>query len=116
MHIAAALLVVPDGRILFEDGNVWKTCDADGKNEALLGDGLKGHGFPALSSDGRRGQGTRARRHRPEDDGEPQSVGRGRALLDAHLALTSAGGTPESAFASSLSRSGRVLVPFEPSW
>lgn len=48
---------VGDGRtILYEDGTTrtWRTCDLDGKEERPYADGLKGHAFPAPSSDGKR--------------------------------------------------------------
>jgi hypothetical protein len=47
-------VLMPDNRILFKDGEVWKTCDLEGKNESLVGDGLRRHGFPTLSPDGKR--------------------------------------------------------------
>lgn len=49
--------VLADGvTILFHDSRTkqWKTCDLEGKNERLLGDGFIGHGFPAPARDGRR--------------------------------------------------------------
>jgi hypothetical protein len=47
----------PDGKfILYEDRNEnrWYTCDMDGKNPKLFGNGLSKHAFPAPSPDGRR--------------------------------------------------------------
>lgn len=42
-------------RILFEDRDeLWKTCAFDGKDEQLVGDGLKSFGFPSISPDGTR--------------------------------------------------------------
>jgi hypothetical protein len=43
-------------RILFEDPDddrLWKTCDFEGQDSRLFGDGFKGFGFPTPSSDGR---------------------------------------------------------------
>jgi WD40-like Beta Propeller Repeat len=42
-------------QIVFEDPDtrLWSSCDLDGKNAKLYAGGLKGHGFPAPSPDGK---------------------------------------------------------------
>jgi len=48
-------LLLPDGkRILFLDGQKWKTCSLAGKEVMLFGDGLSGHMQPTLAPDGKR--------------------------------------------------------------
>jgi hypothetical protein len=47
------VLIPGKGRILFEDGD-WKTCDLEGKDVQLYGDGMPGLNFPAVSPDGQR--------------------------------------------------------------
>lgn len=48
-------LLLDDSRILFEDpgDRLWKTCDLQGGSVKLIGDGLKSHGFPTVSPDGK---------------------------------------------------------------
>jgi hypothetical protein len=40
--------------LLDESDDLWRTCDFAGKNVAMVGDGLKDFGFPALSPDEKR--------------------------------------------------------------
>ncbi len=47
------VLIPGKGRILFEDGD-WKTCDLEGKDVQLYGDGMPGLDFPAVAPDGQR--------------------------------------------------------------
>ncbi|MGA2500429.1 MAG: hypothetical protein ABSH20_22015 [Tepidisphaeraceae bacterium] len=48
-------VVLADNKtIMFQNDGLWKTCDLEGKNVQLLGDGLKAHGFPSPAPDGRR--------------------------------------------------------------
>jgi hypothetical protein len=47
------VLIPGKGRILFEDGD-WKTCDLEGKDVQLYGDGMPELNFPAVSPDGQR--------------------------------------------------------------
>jgi hypothetical protein len=47
-------IVIEGKRILFQDDQLWKTCDLEGKDEQLFAGGLKGHGFPAPAPDGKR--------------------------------------------------------------
>jgi hypothetical protein len=48
-------IVIPGrNRILFEQDNIWKTCDLDGQNVELYADGMESCGFPAVCPDGRR--------------------------------------------------------------
>ncbi len=50
------LVLNPFGRILYSDqaDDRWKICDLDGKEIAVVGDGLKDFGFPTASPDGKR--------------------------------------------------------------
>ncbi len=57
--------------ILFQEGDLWRTCDLAGKNAKLLGDGLKGHGFPSPAPDGKR---LLMMRFRPNQAPEPVVV------------------------------------------
>jgi hypothetical protein len=57
--------------ILFQEGELWKTCDLAGKNAKLLGDGLRGHGFPSPAPDGKR---LLMMRFRPNQAPEPVVV------------------------------------------
>jgi hypothetical protein len=50
-------ILLGDGKTLLfqdEDTRLWNTCDLDGSNVKLLGDGLKGYNFPAPAPDGKR--------------------------------------------------------------
>ena len=46
--------VLPAGRIVFEDGGLWRTCGLDGRDATLLADGMKGYGFPSPGPLGKR--------------------------------------------------------------
>ncbi len=48
------VLVPGRDRILFQQGDVWKTCSLEGKNVELYAGGMKGYGFPAISANGKR--------------------------------------------------------------
>jgi len=52
----APALLADRQTILFEDSEtrLWHTCDLQGKNDELFGDGMKGYGFPAVAPDGKR--------------------------------------------------------------
>lgn len=47
-------LIPGKNRILFEQDDLWNTCDLEGKNIELYADGMKGFGAPAISPDGSR--------------------------------------------------------------
>ncbi|MFI5377977.1 MAG: hypothetical protein ACHRHE_01610 [Tepidisphaerales bacterium] len=48
------MMLADNKTILFDDDGLWKTCDLEGKNIQLFGDGLKGYGFPSPAPDRRR--------------------------------------------------------------
>ncbi|EAQ78093.1 hypothetical protein [Blastopirellula marina] len=51
---SSPVMLMSESRIMYENNetDLWYSCDLDGKDVQMIGDGLKGYGFPTASPDG----------------------------------------------------------------